>query len=81
MIKNFSHLCSLRPHTNVVQIQGVCTTSDCLMIVTEFVALGSLYYYLRSEKAKNLTDTQTLSIVLGIAAGMLHLSSENIIHR
>jgi len=70
----------LRPHINVVQIQGVCTQKS-MIIVTEFVALGSLYDFIRTESGKKQIKTCEIDIIKGIAAGMYHLVTEKVIHR
>ena len=71
----------LRPHTNVVQMLGVCTKTMPLMIVTEYLPLGSLQSFLTTPRGQSLSVQETLSIIQGIAAGMMHLSSENVVHR
>eukprot|EP01114_Cavostelium_apophysatum_P013188 TRINITY_DN3132_c0_g1_i5.p1 TRINITY_DN3132_c0_g1~~TRINITY_DN3132_c0_g1_i5.p1 ORF type:complete len:1448 (-),score=345.98 TRINITY_DN3132_c0_g1_i5:8-4351(-) len=68
---------NLRPHTNVITLFGFCTSP--LAIVTEFCANGSLYDLLHGEK--KLSEETIFGFVRGIAAGMLHLHSEGIIHR
>jgi len=74
-------MCKLRPHSNVVQFMGACTKAgDFLAIVTEFMERGSLLAYLKSENQK-ISHEEMTKIARGIVAGMLHLTSENIIHR
>jgi len=67
----------LRPHPNITQLLGVCTEPLC--IVTEFVANGSLYAWLKSDKP--LDDSTKFEIIRGTAAGMLHLHRQGVIHR
>jgi len=67
---------NLRPHANVILLLGVCPQP--LSIVTEFMEKGSLYGYLQKTE---LTQQQQLSVIRGIARGMLHLHFENVIHR
>ena len=56
---------------------GIC--DEPLSVVTEFLAGGSLFNFIRKEKE---IDNQTnYKIIFGIARGMLHLHLENIIHR
>jgi len=70
---------NLRPHTNVVQYQGICLHDGFYFIVTEFVPGGSLLSLIRSERSLNLEDQ--FKIARGMAAGILHLHFEGIIHR
>ena len=56
---------------------GAC--KDPLSVVTEFMEGGSLLNLIQSQsKFDNETNYK---IIFGIARGMLHLHSENIIHR
>jgi len=72
----------LRPHTNILQLLGICTqTGKPFIIVTEFVALGSLYNFIRTPIGKKQIDANQLNITRGIVSGMYHLITENIIHR
>jgi len=70
---------SLRPHPNVVLLLGVALPPNPLCIVTEYVENGSLWDYLAS--AAKIPLRQKIRFVRGIAAGMEHLHSENVIHR
>jgi len=68
---------TLRNHPNVVIFMGVTQSPLCL--ITEFLGGGSLLNYLHDHPD---TEIETkMKIVKGIASGMLHLHSENIIHR
>lgn len=70
----------LRPHANVVQFLGVCSQSGSpLCIVTEYMKGGSLFDVVRSQQ--EIDDPTMLQWIKGIAYGMLHLHSENIVHR
>eukprot|EP01097_Dermamoeba_algensis_P004890 TRINITY_DN3137_c0_g1_i1.p1 TRINITY_DN3137_c0_g1~~TRINITY_DN3137_c0_g1_i1.p1 ORF type:complete len:567 (+),score=154.12 TRINITY_DN3137_c0_g1_i1:49-1701(+) len=72
---------NLRPHRNVVQLIGICSNPDYpLCIVTEFLNSGSLSSLL-SKPDFHLTWQLAHSILLGVAAGLYHLHSENILHR
>jgi len=70
----------LRPHVNVVQFLGISVKGNSdVCIVTEYLEGGSLHKLLMSPAT---IDVQTLKkFVCGIAAGMFHLHTENIIHR
>ena len=54
-------------------------TLEPLSVITEFMSGGSLLSYLRNNESIELKTKY--KIILGIARGMLHLHSENIIHR
>jgi len=69
---------SLRPHVNVVQFLGI-TSSPTLCIVTEFLDQGSLYHLVFSNA--KIDSNLLMNVVKGIAAGMLHLHREGIVHR
>jgi len=71
-------MCRLRPHVSVVQFLGI-TSSPQLCIVTEFLEQGSLFQYVFSDS--KIDSNILMSIVKGIAAGMLHLHREGIVHR
>lgn len=70
---------TLRPHSNVVQFQGMASDTGTLYLVTEFCSGGSLYGLLHGPA--DITLAQKLAFAKGIAAAMLHLSSEGLIHR
>ncbi|KAL6052490.1 CLL4A clavata1-like receptor S/T protein kinase protein [Balamuthia mandrillaris] len=72
---------NIRPHSNVVQLLGVCVDPQYpLCIVTELMPGGSLDAFLKSPKGQQLTHPEMIRIAMGITAGMQHLHSENIIH-
>lgn len=75
--EEFRVMRGLRPHRNIVQVMGVCTSP--LAIVTAFVAGGSLYDLINSDEKIN--DQLQYKILKGITAGMMHLEAEKIVHR
>jgi len=73
---------ALPPHPNLVQFLGLCSTSDKLTIVCEFVEKGSVKRFLQEDCGKNtVTKRNQLELCLGICAGMDHLHSNGITHR
>eukprot|EP01102_Stenamoeba_stenopodia_P017980 TRINITY_DN6531_c0_g1_i2.p1 TRINITY_DN6531_c0_g1~~TRINITY_DN6531_c0_g1_i2.p1 ORF type:complete len:335 (+),score=62.13 TRINITY_DN6531_c0_g1_i2:697-1701(+) len=70
-------LINLRPHSNVVQFFGVSEIPN-LCIITEFLEEGSLDNLLKRESFDN---RQFVGMAADIAAGMLHLHKEGIVHR
>jgi len=75
-----SVMAKLRPHRNIVTFLGVCTEpGNPLCIVTEYMSRGSLWG--RLNHPTPISDELKLKWVRGIACGMLHLHSENLVHR
>jgi len=70
-------MCKMKKHPNVVLLLGIVVEPLC--IITEYLEKGDLCSYLGS--AVQLSITQKLRIMKGIAAGMYHLTLENIVHR
>jgi serine/threonine protein kinase len=62
-----------------VLLFGFC--DEPLSIVMELMSGGSLYNYLRTHGRSSITMETRTKILHGIARGLLHLHSENIIHR
>ncbi|XP_021367912.1 ephrin type-B receptor 1-B-like isoform X3 [Mizuhopecten yessoensis] len=65
---------------NVIFLEGVVTKSHPIMIVTEYMANGSLDTYLRNNDGK-FTIIQLVGMMRGIAAGMRYLSEMGYVHR
>ncbi len=73
---------NIRPHSNVVQLQGICTApGKPLCIVTEYCDKGSLFSYLHTKTPLQVPFRMKLEIIKGIASGLLHLHMEGIVHR
>jgi serine/threonine protein kinase len=66
----------LRPHPNVLQLQGVC--HEPYSLVTEYASNGSLDDWMKKNTA---TPKQLFNFCHGVARGVLHLHAEGIIHR
>lgn len=64
---------------NIVKILGVLNDSK-LMIVQEFMLLGSLLNYLKSHK-ESITHDVIIKWACQIACGMNYLESQKIVHR
>jgi len=71
-------LMKLRPHSNIVQLLGVCSEPFC--IICEFMGGGTVRTLLVQKKV-NVPLITRVEWLKGIAAGMLHLHEEKIIHR
>jgi predicted Ser/Thr protein kinase len=71
---------NIPPHPNIVQVLGISTDGPLPVIMLEYCAGGSLDKYLFGTDIQ-LTEETTISLVAGIAKGMLHLHKNNIIHR
>ena len=59
-------------------IDANMVTLNSLCIITEYCAKGALNKYLQTNQ---LSNSDILQIMQGIAAGMRHLAKEKIIHR
>jgi serine/threonine protein kinase len=79
-IQEANAMVRLRPHTNVVQFLGFCLAPH-LCLVTEYIKGGSLRDHLRARAAAPLPLADAVHIAMGMAAGVLHLHKENVIHR
>lgn len=65
---------------NVIFLEGVMTKSHPIMIVTEYMANGSLDTFLRKNDGQ-LTVIQLVGMMRGIASGMRYLSEMGYVHR
>lgn len=69
-------------HEKLVPLYGVCSQSEPLLIVTEFMCNGSLLDYLRTNReGKNLKLPDLLDMAAQIASGMSYLEGQKLIHR
>ncbi|XP_050400801.2 tyrosine-protein kinase SRK2 [Patella vulgata] len=68
-------------HRRLVNILAVCSDSDPLLIVTEFMPNGSLLHYLRSDEGKRLQFSAIIDMASQIAEGMAFLELKSFIHR
>ena len=69
---------SIGNHSNVIKLIGI--VSDPFCIVVEFMENGDLYIYLRINK-DSIKPYQEIKWMIDICNGMIHLSSNNIIHK
>nr|XP_018902671.1 PREDICTED: ephrin type-B receptor 1-B isoform X4 [Bemisia tabaci] len=67
-------------HPNVIFLQGVVTTSNPVMIITEYMENGSLDTFLRANDGK-FQLVQLAGMLRGIASGMQYLSEMSYVHR
>ncbi|XP_076451598.1 ephrin type-A receptor 4-like isoform X2 [Babylonia areolata] len=65
---------------NVIFLEGVVTKSNPIMIVTEYMANGSLDTFLRANDGK-FTVIQLVGMKRGIASGMSYLADMGYVHR
>jgi serine/threonine protein kinase len=78
--KEANLMIELPPHPNVVRVFGISRDGLQPILVLEYCAGGSLdKLFFVDEQPMN--ETQKITLVKGIAAGMLHLHNHNIIHR
>ena len=75
------------PHKNVVSLLGICTVSEPICIVVEYMKDGNLRDFLRLARPTLdrpemiLSASQLLNFMVDIARGMEYLSSQAIVHR
>lgn len=69
-------------HPNLVQLLGVCTTSQPYYIVTELLVKKSLLDFLRSvEGRSNLDASALLNMSIQVCSAMVYLEEHKYIHR
>ncbi|KAM9039087.1 ephrin type-A receptor 10 isoform X2 [Sarcophilus harrisii] len=67
-------------HSNIVRLEGVVTRGLTMMIVTEYMGNGALDDFLRRYDGQ-LTVSQLLGLLPGVASGMRYLSEMGYVHR
>jgi Protein tyrosine and serine/threonine kinase len=72
-------MCTLR-HENILQLLGACVKSPNLMIVTEFMARGTLFDVLHQSQMK-VTWPMRRKMALDTCRGMRYLHASQILHR
>lgn len=71
-------------HDNIVQLVGVITRGQPMMLVLQFCELGALDHYLTklaSSHRQRLTDVGRLDMALDVARGMAFIHSKGFLHR
>lgn len=68
-------------HSNLVHLKGVVDSVDCLCIVTEYMAKGSLVDYLRSRGKNVITAHDQIKFARDVCAGMAYLEERGLVHR
>lgn len=83
--REVSFLHALPYHANVLQIHGVCVDEDTgtYLMVTEWMAGGSLYHFLKSSAGKSLSDLSRIGMCIQAAMGIRHLHDmrQPVLHR
>ena len=73
-------LSSVPEHPNIISFYGICINYPEILIVVQFAEKGSLFNYLHKEN-QIPTFNQSLTWILQVAQGMVHLHNHDIIHR
>jgi c-src tyrosine kinase len=68
-------------YENLVELIGVSTQTDTIMIVCEFMGKGCLLDYLRSRGRSVVTCQVQWKLCQDICLGMAYLESQNFVHR
>lgn len=68
-------------HENLVELIGVSTQREPIMIVSEFMGKGCLLDYLRSRGRTVVTAQVQWKLCHDICLGMAYLESQNFVHR
>jgi serine/threonine protein kinase len=70
-------------HKNVIQLLGVCFTSEPFLIVLEYMSNGDLKSLLRQCKNTNelLTQKQLMKLSMDISSGFSYLQAKRFVHR
>lgn len=66
---------------NLVNIYGVCTTDDPVLIVSELCEHGSLKSFLSTFRASSLSVLEIRHMIKDICTAMAYIAGEDIIHR
>ncbi|NXQ26545.1 EPHAA protein, partial [Alaudala cheleensis] len=67
-------------HSNVIRLEGVITRGTTMMIVMEYMGNGLLDSFLRKHEGQ-LTGTQLICMLQGIASGMAYLAEMGYVHK
>ncbi|NXC92171.1 EPHA7 protein, partial [Cercotrichas coryphoeus] len=67
-------------HPNVIRLEGVVTRGSTMMIVMEYMGNGLLDSFLRKHEGQ-LTGTQLICMLQGIASGMVYLAEMGYVHK
>ncbi len=71
---------NIPPHPNIVQLLGISTDGPYPLVILEYCNNGSLDNLLFDTNQK-IPMTQQIHIATGIAKGLYHLHTNNIVHR
>mmetsp|Transcript_12933 Transcript_12933/g.18175 ORF Transcript_12933/g.18175 Transcript_12933/m.18175 type:complete len:480 (+) Transcript_12933:110-1549(+) len=76
-----AHLMTKMKHKNLVQLRGVVTSTDPVMMVAEFMSKGNLLDFLRSRGRGSITPAVQLGWTKDINDAMTYLEGMNFVHR
>ena len=67
-------------HSNIVNIYGVCTMEQPVMIVSELCEHGDLLQFLNSDMGEQLTYAKILQLIEDVAFGMEYMEDCCYVH-
>eukprot|EP00042_Codosiga_hollandica_P051935 m.648991 g.648991 ORF g.648991 m.648991 type:complete len:456 (+) comp58388_c0_seq2:251-1618(+) len=68
-------------HPNLVELIGVVTNGNPMMVISEFMAKGCLLDYLRSRGRSVVTPDLQMKFTRNVCAAMVYLEAQNFVHR
>uniref|UniRef100_UPI00398EB362 tyrosine-protein kinase HCK-like isoform X3 n=1 Tax=Pristiophorus japonicus TaxID=55135 RepID=UPI00398EB362 len=68
-------------HDHLVQLLGVVTRSEPMLIITEFMSQGNLNSYLRSDLGRQLEVVLLIDFATQVVDGMIYMEENGYVHR
>ncbi|KAF2878975.1 hypothetical protein ILUMI_27185 [Ignelater luminosus] len=86
MLKELDILLRSKKHDNIQSLIGTCESPDTLFVILEYASMNLKDLLLGSRDAlpgrfSNMQESQALDISVGVAKGMKHLESLQIVHK
>lgn len=68
-------------HPGLLTLYGVCSQTEPVYLVVEYMTNGDLLNYLRNDDGNKLKLSDLVDMAVQISSGMQHLESKNLVHR